>query len=177
MWNFRWRKNNCNSPNKYIIKDRLITINVIFFSCCYFISLLCPLDWVKIGIIVSQTFVLQVNLNVKQGGKRVEHQGIRIEFVGQIGECVRSCIFITLCCYHFPIFLWCIKSTVMIVAWKLFLCCNIWLHHMAKSFNKACGRHVQSVVSHSRAKPSSSSIYRRWRLMNALCQQSRKILK
>ncbi|MEQ2179563.1 Vacuolar protein sorting-associated protein 26A, partial [Goodea atripinnis] len=25
-----------------------------------------------------------VNLNVKQGGKRLEHQGIRIEFVGQI---------------------------------------------------------------------------------------------
>lgn len=31
-------------------------------------------------------FPLQVNLNVKQGGKRLEHQGIRIEFVGQIGE-------------------------------------------------------------------------------------------
>lgn len=31
-------------------------------------------------------FVPQVNLNVKQGGKRLEHQGIRIEFVGQIGE-------------------------------------------------------------------------------------------
>ena len=31
-------------------------------------------------------FRLQVNLNVKQGGKRLEHQGIRIEFVGQIGE-------------------------------------------------------------------------------------------
>lgn len=26
----------------------------------------------------------KVNLNVKQGGKRLEHQGIRIEFVGQI---------------------------------------------------------------------------------------------
>lgn len=32
------------------------------------------------------SFTLQVNLNVKQGGKRLEHQGIRIEFVGQIGE-------------------------------------------------------------------------------------------
>lgn len=31
-------------------------------------------------------FPVQVNLNVKQGGKRLEHQGIRIEFVGQIGE-------------------------------------------------------------------------------------------
>lgn len=28
----------------------------------------------------------QVNLAFKQPGKRLEHQGIRIEFVGQIGE-------------------------------------------------------------------------------------------
>lgn len=35
-------------------------------------------------------FHLQVNLNVKQGGKRLEHQGIRIEFVGQIGDCAVS---------------------------------------------------------------------------------------
>lgn len=34
----------------------------------------------------SSSVSLKVNLNVKQGGKRLEHQGIRIEFVGQIGE-------------------------------------------------------------------------------------------
>lgn len=34
----------------------------------------------------DEMFSVQVNLNVKQGGKRLEHQGIRIEFVGQIGE-------------------------------------------------------------------------------------------
>ncbi len=28
----------------------------------------------------------KVNINVKQAAKRLEHQGIRIEFVGQIGE-------------------------------------------------------------------------------------------
>lgn len=36
--------------------------------------------------LVHMILPLQVNLNVKQGGKRLEHQGIRIEFVGQIGE-------------------------------------------------------------------------------------------
>lgn len=36
--------------------------------------------------ISDHSFTLKVNLNVKQGGKRLEHQGIRIEFVGQIGE-------------------------------------------------------------------------------------------
>lgn len=36
------------------------------------------------GLLSSVPF--KVNLNVKQGGKRLEHQGIRIEFVGQIGE-------------------------------------------------------------------------------------------
>lgn len=35
---------------------------------------------------ITVAYSLQVNLNVKQGGKRLEHQGIRIEFVGQIGE-------------------------------------------------------------------------------------------
>lgn len=32
------------------------------------------------------TLFLQVNIVFKQHGKRLEHQGIRIEFVGQIGE-------------------------------------------------------------------------------------------
>ena len=32
------------------------------------------------------------------------------------------------------------------VTGKLFLCCNIWLYHMAKRFNRACGGHVPSVI-------------------------------
>ena len=40
----------------------------------------------RISAPANVCFRLQVNLNVKQGGKRLEHQGIRIEFVGQIGE-------------------------------------------------------------------------------------------
>lgn len=36
---------------------------------------------------ISYNFMFwQVNLAFKQPGKRLEHQGIRIEFVGQIGE-------------------------------------------------------------------------------------------
>lgn len=61
--------------------------NVIFFFCACQI----PFGWGQDKYsswcsMSQQTFSLQVNLNVKQGGKRLEHQGIRIEFVGQIGE-------------------------------------------------------------------------------------------
>ena len=31
------------------------------------------------------TVAFQVNINLKKGGK-LEHQGIKIEFIGQIGE-------------------------------------------------------------------------------------------
>lgn len=45
-----------------------------------------PLVSISASFIKRLSFTLKVNLNVKQGGKRLEHQGIRIEFVGQIGE-------------------------------------------------------------------------------------------
>lgn len=47
--------------------------------------------------LVFTRFVLchpKVNINVKQTGKRLEHQGIRIEFVGQIGKSSTFCYFL-----------------------------------------------------------------------------------
>lgn len=44
-----------------------------------------PIISISASFIKHLSFTLKVNLNVKQGGKRLEHQGIRIEFVGQIG--------------------------------------------------------------------------------------------
>lgn len=58
-------------------------------------------------------FALKVNLNVKQGGKRLEHQGIRIEFVGQIGE-------------HD------LGGVLLSLSNEVFMCGSIWLHSKPK---------------------------------------------
>ena len=36
--------------------------------------------------IVLYAFILQVNVTLKKAGSKMEHQGIKIEFIGQIGK-------------------------------------------------------------------------------------------
>ena len=49
--------------------------------------------------------LLQVNITMKQPGRRLEHNGIRIEFIGQIGKMS----------LEFPLFLICLKTVMMLL--------------------------------------------------------------
>ena len=59
----------------------------------------------KICLVTNRTSSFeQVNVNLKVPGKKLEHHGIKIEFVGQIGEklfVILHCIYLTCSC-HYP---------------------------------------------------------------------------
>lgn len=68
------------------LPSSLIYIKQSALPLLYIYINLTTLQLLIIKVLLSSSVPFKVNLNVKQGGKRLEHQGIRIEFVGQIGE-------------------------------------------------------------------------------------------
>ena len=43
-------------------------------------------DLLTLTVYMAVLLLLQVNVNLKKAGSKLEHQGIKIEFIGQIGE-------------------------------------------------------------------------------------------